>query len=119
MKRALLAASVVCLLAAGMVTVSAGDQDFTLRNRTGYTIDQVYVSAANDNDWGEDILGKDSMKDGVSTAIHFSRRESTCKWDLKVVFDDSENAIWEDFDLCKIEEITIKYEGRKATATWK
>ena len=78
MKRALLATCVVCFLAAGMVTVSAGDQDFTLRNRTGYTIEQVYVSAANDNNWGEDILGRDTMKDGDSTEIQFSRRESSC-----------------------------------------
>jgi hypothetical protein len=119
MRNAVLAACLVCLVAAGISTVSAGDQDFTLRNRTGYTIEQVYVSPSNDNSWGEDVLGKDVMRDGASTDITFSRKETACKWDLKVVFDDDEDAIWEDFDLCSISEITLRYEGKRPTATWK
>jgi hypothetical protein len=119
MKRALLTLCVVCLLSGGIATVSAGDQDFTLRNQTGYTIDEVYVSAANDNSWGEDILGRDTMSDGDSTDISFSRTESSCAWDLKVVFDDNESAIWKNFNLCEISEITVKYDAKRPTATYK
>jgi len=106
-------------MAAGIVTVSAGDQDFTLRNRTGYGISEVYISAANDNDWGEDILGRDTMPNGDSTEISFSHSESACTWDLKIVFSDEESAIWKGFNLCEISEISLKYEGKRPTATYK
>ena len=68
---------------------------------------------------GEDILGRDSMKTGEDTEIKFPRSATACKWDLKVVFDDKETATWKNFDMCKISEITIKYDGKQATATYK
>ena len=51
MKRIVLGVVAAACLALGVTTVNvkAGDQDFTLRNRTGYVIDQIYVSGANDN----------------------------------------------------------------------
>ena len=119
MKRALLATCVMCVMAAGIGTVSAGDRDFTLRNRTGYAIHEVYISAANDNSWGEDILGRDTMPNGESTAISFLHSESACTWDLKIVFSDEESAIWKGFNLCEISEISLKYEGKSPTATYK
>ncbi len=120
MKRVLFTICIVCVLAGGAVSVKAGDQDFTLRNRTGYAIAEVYVSPAKDKHWGEDVMGRDILPNGKDVEITFSRRESTCKWDLKVVFDDDdEEAVWENFDLCTIEEITLRYEGKRPTATWK
>ena len=35
------------------------------------------------------------------------------------MFDDKESAVWENFDLCKLEEITIRYDDKKPTATFK
>jgi hypothetical protein len=86
---------------------------------TGYAIQEVYISSANDNSWGEDILGRDTMPDGESTEISFSHSESACKWDLKVVFDDEESAVWKGFNLCEIVEISLNYEGKTPTATYK
>jgi len=39
----------------------------------------------------------------------FSDR-SSCNQDLKVVFDDDDSeVIWEDFDLCELNQITLRY----------
>lgn len=103
----------------GAAPLSAGDQDFVLVNKTGYDIDEVYVSPANSKHWGEDIMGKDILENGDRVTIEFSHKEKECVWDMKIVFEDEEEAVWEDFDLCEAREITLRYEGKRPTATIK
>lgn len=90
--------------------------DFSLVNKTGLTIEEVYVSPSDDDEWGEDVMGKDVLKDGESVDIEFSRKETTCKWDLKVVDAEKDSIEWTELDLCKANEITLKYEGKHPTA---
>jgi hypothetical protein len=92
----------------------AGQQDFTLVNRTGYEIGEVYVAPSSSSDWEEDVLGKDTLANGSPVDITFSRSEDTCKWDLKVVYTiDNTSAEWTAFDLCKVSKITIFYDHGK------
>jgi hypothetical protein len=85
-------------------------QDFTLVNRTGYDISEVYVSPSKADDWEEDVLGDSELGDGVQTTIRFKRAGKNCKWDLKVVYsDDDSSAVWNNIDLCSISKITIRY----------
>lgn len=85
-------------------------QDFTLINKTGYTLSELYVSPSNAEDWQDDVLGQDILEDGQSVDITFQRATKTCKWDLKVVYeDDDSSAVWSKIDLCSVSRITIKY----------
>ena len=85
-------------------------QDFTLINKTGYEIKEVYVSPNNSDDWEDDVLGKTVLEDGNKVEIKFHRSATGCKWDLKVVYtDDGSSAVWHGVDLCEISKITIKY----------
>ena len=118
-RRILSTLGLVSALAVGATALRAGDQDFVLVNKTGYDIDEVYVSPANAKDWGEDVMGKDTLDDGDKVTIEFSHKEKECMWDMKIVFSDEEEAVWEDFDLCKVREITLRYEGKRPTATFK
>ena len=87
----------------------AGDADFTLVNRTGYDLREVYISPSNKEAWGKDRLGRNLLETGKSRLFKFSDK-SSCKQDLKVVFDDDgSDVIWEDFDLCELNKITLKY----------
>ena len=90
--------------------------DFTLVNGTKYTIMQLYVSPTRDDKWGEDVLGEDVLKPGEEVEITFSRAETTCMWDLKIVDEDKDEVEWEKFNLCEASEITLKYENGKPTA---
>lgn len=90
--------------------------DFTLVNGTKYTILELYVSPTSDDAWGEDVLGKDVLAPGEEVEITFSRSETTCSWDLKIVDEDKDEVEWEKFNLCEASEITLKYENGKATA---
>ncbi len=90
--------------------------DFTLVNKTGLTIDKVFVSPTNDDDWGEDVMGKDVLADGESVEIQFARSETACNWDLKVVDENKASITWTKLNLCTATEITLKYENKKPTA---
>src|SRR4051794_30054052 len=47
-------------------------QDFDLVNRTGYTIDKVFVSPSNSKDW-DDVLGRDVLGENETVHIRFHR----------------------------------------------
>ena len=64
----------------------AGDQDFTLLNRTGCQIGEVYVSRSSSRNWGGDIMGSDALENGRSVNITFNAPDSVCRWDMKVKY---------------------------------
>jgi hypothetical protein len=87
----------------------AGDADFTLLNKTGYTLREVYLSPSHKSAWGRDRMGDSYLDHGRSRLFKFSDK-SSCVQDLKVVFDDDgSDAIWDEFDLCDLNKITLKY----------
>ena len=87
----------------------AGDADFTLVNRPGYSIREVYITPSHKKDWGKDRMGENVLDNGKARLFKFSDK-SSCLQDLMVVFDDDESeVIWEEFDLCELNKITLKY----------
>jgi hypothetical protein len=88
----------------------AGDQDFTLVNETGDTIDQVYVSPSDVNDWQEDVLGRQVLSDGEECPISFQRSETAELWDLKVVDADGDSVVWKGLNLLEISQATLRYQ---------
>lgn len=115
-RRALAASVLLPVLLAG-AALADGRQDFTLVNKTGYTISEVYVSSAKTDDWEEDVMGRDVLEDGDRVQISFPYKEKSCVWDLKVVYDDGEEAVWNGFDLCRTSVIRIRY-NRNDGSTW-
>lgn len=101
------------------VVLSAGDQDFTVVNRTGFTIDALHVTPHSSDDWGDDILGKDTLGDGEHIEIVFRRKEKAAKWDLRVEDEDGKSYVWENLNLLEISEVTLFYRKGVATATFK
>lgn len=104
--KALLVASSLFLLNGAAL---AGQQDFTIVNKTGYPLKHIYVSENNNNSWDEDILGRDVLEDGEYFEVSFGKAEKTCKWDMKVVYDDGESAVWQGLNLCQIAKLTLKW----------
>ena len=117
--RVLALASFLALAATSPMVAQGRNLDFELLNRTGLIIAELYVSPSDDNAWGEDVLGKDILKAGESVEIAFSRRETKCTWDLKIVDEDDDDVIWTDIDLCKASHITLRYENGTPTAVIK
>jgi hypothetical protein len=98
-------------------TAFASDADFTLVNKTGYQIDDVYVSPAKVDEWGKDIMGKDALADGEKVDITVPHGDGKCKFDIKVKYNDGDSAEWGDVDLCEYNAITLHWDGKNTTAT--
>ena len=94
----------------------AGDQDFTLVNKTGVVLTKVFVSPHDASAWGEDIMGSDVLADDGSVEIKFHRDEQAEDWDLKVVDKDGHEITWENLKLTAINKIKLHLEDGKATA---
>ena len=122
MRHALPNKSLIALAIAGASLLAAGSAlaenlDFTMINKTGYPINEVYVSSAATNDWEEDVLGRDQLANGERVDIEFDRGSRGCNWDLKVTYEDGESAVWERLNLCEISAVTLRYDRSKGT-TW-
>jgi hypothetical protein len=91
----------------------ANDADFKLKNKTGYQIDEVYVSAHSSNNWGKDIMGKDALADDEVLNVTFPHGGSACHFDIKVKYhDDDSTAEWGNVDLCQYETISLYWNAK-------
>jgi hypothetical protein len=106
--KSLFAASAL-LLSLATSPAFAGDETLTVKNRTGYTISEIYIAPASSDNWEEDVMGSDELATGTSVDVDFSKSEDTCKWDLRAVYDDKSAAVWRNIDLCKISTISLFY----------
>jgi hypothetical protein len=114
MRQRLFAGLLLPLLAAGPAL--AGNQDFVLVNKTGYQIDEVYVSQATSKNWGKDVMGEDALDANARVKITFDAPDNVCRWDLKVKYNDGDTAEWGNLNLCNINTVTL-YWDRKAQTT--
>lgn len=106
----------VLALAFSATAARAGDQDFTLVNKTGVEIHKIMVSPHDESKWGEDIMGKDTVPDGSTVEIKFHPTETAEDWDLKIEDKAGNSIVWAKLRLTKISKIVIHFEDGKATA---
>ncbi|MBF0530358.1 MAG: hypothetical protein HQK55_14015 [Deltaproteobacteria bacterium] len=109
MKKAWVAVLTVVMILGFSQVVWAASQDFTVVNATGKTIDRLFVAHASENDWGDDILGRDTMSHGEYWDITFTGYSSShCSFDLRVEMTDGSITEWDNLNLCNIRKITLK-----------
>ena len=113
--------ALVSILALSTLLSSAafaqGKQDFTVVNKTGVIISELYVSPHSADDWEEDILGQDVLANNDSVDITFSPKEKAKLWDLKVVDSKGNSIEWENLNLLEISKITLHYDKATGKAT--
>jgi hypothetical protein len=105
------------LLATAFVTpfigaAFASDADFKLKNKTGYQIDEVYVSPHSSKNWGNDIMGRDALADDEAVNITFPHGGNACHFDIKVKYHDNDTAEWSDVDLCQYEVVSLFWDSK-------
>lgn len=117
---ALFAGLWLCLPGVSVSEVSAqGAQDFVLVNKTGIEIYALYVTPHDSDDWGDDILGADTLAANDDLEITFSRKEKAKLWDLRIEDSDGNYIEWDNINLLKVSEVTLYYRNKKPTATFK
>ena len=96
-------AACLCLTAAPAL---AEDLVFDLINSSSANLQELYVSPANSDTWGEDILGIDVLAVGEQGAVTIADGESVCAYDLQLVMD-SGATLEGTADLCETRQFTI------------
>ena len=117
-KKMLVALSAMSILLALALPVYSADQDFTLVNATGVTIDELYLSPVSAKDWQEDVLGVEVLEDGEEVQVNFSRDEEACAWDIMIKDTEGTEVTWKNIDLCEHTSITLHIEDGKVWATF-
>lgn len=105
----LLPTMLLVLLAAG--PVMGGEQDFTLVNRTGVEIYELYIRPASADDWQEDVLSVDTLPDGQEIEISFDLEEEADYWNIKVVDGEGDSIEWPEVNLTEISTIILSFEN--------
>ena len=103
-RRLVALAAAACL--AVVVAADAGDKKASgkkasvkIVNKSKWDIHQLYLSPADEKDWGPDQLGKHTIE---AKGGSFTLSDIPCDtWDVKVVDEDGDECILEDEDLCK------------------
>lgn len=105
------------VLIAGLAAMPTAGQagtelDFALVNKTGYPIEEVYLSPSGTSDWQENVISGDVLEDTQVGRIAFSvgGKDRKCLWDLRVVYSDRATAEWGQLDLCSSNRITLRYD---------
>lgn len=86
--------------------VWAGTQDFVLVNDTGGTIERIYISETSNDDWEEDVLGRDILEDGERLDMSFRGRRA-CLWDIKAVDEYGDSIEFTAINLCKVSVVVL------------
>ena len=113
--RRILGIVALCLLGLASAPMPAlaqqGDPSFSLVNRSGRLIFEVYASLATDQDWGRDRLGDVALPNGRNFAIRLP--QGPCRWDLRVVYERAGGPSEEkrNINLCTVAEVV--FDGRQ------
>ncbi len=86
---------------------SALDRRVQIVNKTGFTMVNFYGSNTGAKSWEEDILGDDVLKSGQSVVVNFSDNSGYCKFDLRAVFDDGDEVVKNNVNICEIATFTF------------
>ena len=111
MRGLFIAFAIMVATVAGSSAFAADQRNVTVVNGTGYGIKFLGFNNPGDNDWSDNELGG-VLADGGSIYVKFNTADKGCKWNFKIDWADPGYAgvLWQNIDLCSIDEITLKYD---------
>lgn len=75
----------------------AGKSTVEVKNYSDWTIEEFYMSPTDNDDWGDDLLGREVLSPGDT----FTLWNITCDdWDILVIDEDGDECVLEEVDLC-------------------
>ena len=84
--------------------------DFTLANKTGYGIKEIYIAPSASTDWGDNIISK-PLENGDALSITFDAKAKAEHWDIRIVWvDEGADVVWKKCKLSEINKITLHYD---------
>jgi hypothetical protein len=104
MKFSLFAAVLLFALATSAV---ADTYTFTLINKTGFEIFDLFFSPAAQKNWGDEVLTVDTLPDKEKLKITISRKERSDNWDILVNDEQGVSYQWPNLKLSEISTLVL------------
>lgn len=99
----------LALLLGGLTAAPAraqnADPSFNVVNRAGRTIQELYVSSAQENAWGQDLLGRNVLQNGRSFPVRLPTGQ--CVNDIRVVYEGGQSEERRALDTCPLNEVVF------------
>lgn len=104
--KAFSAALALATLAIGVVDAAALDRRVRIVNDSSYDIVEFYASNKGSKSWEEDILGRNILPAGHNVVINIDDGSGYCKFDFLAVFEDGDELIKYDQNVCELSTFT-------------
>jgi hypothetical protein len=92
---------------------SMGEREITIVNRSKQAINELYISPAHSDDWGDDRLGDDTLDVGDNIHVRLGRMRD-CAFDIHVVYDDGSREESLNNNVCRTRQVAL--DGSHAVA---
>ncbi len=98
--------SVILIISAFAAPAFAQDLEFDLINQSSFALQELYVSPASTDEWGDDVLGVDILGSGEQGVVTIADGETTCTYDLRFLTDTG-TEVTGTADLCETHSFTL------------
>jgi hypothetical protein len=85
----------------------ANEYTFTLINKTGFEIIDLFFSPASQKNWGEEVLTVDTIPDKEKLKINVTRKERADNWDILVNDEQGLSYQWPNLKLSEISTLVL------------
>lgn len=105
------------ILLAGISLFSAKDSSaqalsFQVINNTGFTLSDIFVSPAESNNWGSDILPNSMFDNGATVTVNIPAEfGESCMFDMKITDTEGAFVVFSGIDACKLVALQINGDG--------
>ncbi len=108
-----LAAACLLLAAPAAPRAQSNDPSFNLVNRSGQTINEIYVSGVSQSNWGRDWLGQNVLPDGQSFPVRMQAGQE-CSNDIRVVYANGNAEERRRVNTCNLTEVGFGTQAQAA-----
>lgn len=114
MRRLIVVLSIVCVLTA-TGPAFALNKKIDIMNGSRIDIYTLKVSPTNANQWEENLLQEETLKNGDKAMVEISRTENAEAWDITVTDKNGNEASWVGVPLDKAGNVTLLPDGQYLT----
>lgn len=84
----------------------AEGRDMRIVNQTGFEIIEFYRLHKGETDWGDDLLQGESIGGEAERLLDLDDGSGYCLFSFRVLFDDGEELVSEDINICDLAMFT-------------
>ena len=106
MRTAAIGFSVVSALAAAANPAFADGREIQIINQTGFEIIEFYSAYKDETDWGANLLTDQPIGGDDERLLDLEDGSGYCLYSFRVIFDDGEELISDDINICDLSTFT-------------